>query len=75
MICRWLSQGGRLEQIVLATEVYEPIRRGANDHRVSPYHIRTLARAACDGCKPITSTSTTASGRPADAFGDILHPM
>ena len=44
IIGRWLAQGGRREQIVLATKVYGDMGNGPNDHRLSAYHIRR----ACD---------------------------
>lgn len=40
IIGRWLDQGGRREQIVLATKVYQPMGLGPNDRRLSAYHIR-----------------------------------
>jgi len=41
IIGRWLSQGGgRREKIVLATKVYGRMGNGANDQRLSAYHIR-----------------------------------
>ncbi|MDZ8222381.1 aldo/keto reductase [Nostoc sp. ChiVER01] len=40
IIGRWLSQGGRREQIVLATKVYQPMGNGPNDRHLSAYHIR-----------------------------------
>ena len=40
IIGRWLAQGGRREQIVLATKVYQPMGTGPNDRRLSAYHIR-----------------------------------
>lgn len=40
IIGRWLAQGGRREQIVLATKVYQPMETGPNDRRLSAYHIR-----------------------------------
>jgi aryl-alcohol dehydrogenase-like predicted oxidoreductase len=44
IIGRWLAQGGRREQIVLATKVYGPMGDGKNDRGLSAYHIRQ----ACD---------------------------
>jgi aryl-alcohol dehydrogenase-like predicted oxidoreductase len=44
IIGRWLAQGGRREQIVLATKVYGPMGEGKNDRGLSAYHIRR----ACD---------------------------
>ena len=44
VIGRWLAQGGRREQIVLATKVFGPMGDGVNDRGVSAYHIRR----ACD---------------------------
>src|SRR5689334_21026973 len=44
IIGRWLAQGGRREQIVLATKVYGPMGEGKNDRGLSAYHIRQ----ACD---------------------------
>ena len=41
IIGRWLAQGGRREQIVLATKVYQPMGKGVNDRGLSAYHIRT----------------------------------
>ncbi|MEZ4861992.1 MAG: aldo/keto reductase [Caldilineaceae bacterium] len=40
IIGRWLAQGGRREQIVLATKVYGAMGEGVNDRGVSAYHIR-----------------------------------
>ncbi len=40
IIGRWLAQGGRREQIVLATKVYGPMGEGQNDRGLSAYHIR-----------------------------------
>jgi aryl-alcohol dehydrogenase-like predicted oxidoreductase len=46
IIGRWFAQGGaRRERIVLATKVYGGMGDGANDRRLSAYHIR----AACEG--------------------------
>jgi aryl-alcohol dehydrogenase-like predicted oxidoreductase len=44
IIGRWLAQGGRRDQIVLATKVYGPMGDGQNDRGLSAYHIRK----ACD---------------------------
>jgi len=45
IIGRWLAHGGgRRERIVLATKVYGAMGEGANDRRLSAYHIRQ----ACD---------------------------
>ena len=40
IIGRWLAQGGRREQIVLSTKVYQPMGTGVNDRGLSAYHIR-----------------------------------
>jgi aryl-alcohol dehydrogenase-like predicted oxidoreductase len=40
IIGRWLAQGGRREQIVLATKVYGAMGEGQNDRGLSAYHIR-----------------------------------
>jgi aryl-alcohol dehydrogenase-like predicted oxidoreductase len=40
IIGRWLAQGRRREQIVLATKVYQPMGTGPNDRHLSSYHIR-----------------------------------
>jgi aryl-alcohol dehydrogenase-like predicted oxidoreductase len=41
IIGRWFAQGGgRREQVVLATKVYQPMGTGPNDRRLSAYHIR-----------------------------------
>ncbi len=40
IIGRWLAQGGRREQIVLATKVYGAMGAGQNDRGLSAYHIR-----------------------------------
>ena len=40
IIGRWLAQGGRREQIVLATKLYGPMGDGPNDRGLSAYHIR-----------------------------------
>jgi aryl-alcohol dehydrogenase-like predicted oxidoreductase len=45
IIGRWLAQGGRREQIVLATKVYGKMGEGPNDRRLSAYQIRS----ACEG--------------------------
>jgi len=44
IIGRWLVQGGRRDQIVLATKLYQPMGYGPNDRHLSAYHIRR----ACD---------------------------
>ena len=44
IIGRWLAQGGRREQIVLATKVYNAMGDGPNDRGLSAYHIKK----ACD---------------------------
>jgi aryl-alcohol dehydrogenase-like predicted oxidoreductase len=44
IIGRWLAQGGgRREQIVLATKVYQPMGTGPNDKYLSAYKIRKAA--------------------------------
>ncbi|MEO7913005.1 MAG: aldo/keto reductase [Roseiflexaceae bacterium] len=40
IIGRWLAQGGRREQIVLATKLYGAMGDGQNDRGLSAYHIR-----------------------------------
>lgn len=40
IIGRWLAQGGRREQIVLATKVFGQMGPGVNDRGLSAYHIR-----------------------------------
>src|ERR671938_82938 len=40
IIGRWLAQGGRREQIVLATKVYNKMGEGPNERGLSAYHIR-----------------------------------
>jgi aryl-alcohol dehydrogenase-like predicted oxidoreductase len=40
IIGRWLDQGRKRDQIVLATKVYQPMGLGPNDRRLSAYHIR-----------------------------------
>lgn len=40
IIGHWLNQGGRRDNIVLATKVYQPMGPGPNDRRLSAYHIR-----------------------------------
>jgi aryl-alcohol dehydrogenase-like predicted oxidoreductase len=40
IIGNWLAQGGRREQIVLATKVYNRMGDGPNDRGLSAYHIR-----------------------------------
>ncbi len=40
IIGRWLAQGKRREQIVLATKVYGAMGEGQNDRGLSAYHIR-----------------------------------
>ncbi len=40
IIGRWLAQGSRRDQIVLATKVYGKMGDGMNDRRLSAYHIR-----------------------------------
>ena len=40
IIGRWLAQGGRREQIVLATKVFGQAGPGVNDRGLSAYHIR-----------------------------------
>jgi aryl-alcohol dehydrogenase-like predicted oxidoreductase len=44
IVGRWLAQGGRREQIVLATKVYGEMGVSPNQGRLSAYHIRR----ACD---------------------------
>jgi aryl-alcohol dehydrogenase-like predicted oxidoreductase len=39
IVGRWLAQGGRREQIVLATKVYGTMGDGPNDRGLSAYHI------------------------------------
>jgi len=46
IIGRWLAQGGRRDQIVLATKVYQPMDLGPNDRRLSAYHIRRACEAS-----------------------------
>lgn len=40
IIGRWLAQGGRRDQIVLATKVYGRMGERENERRLSAYHIR-----------------------------------
>ncbi|MEZ4674063.1 MAG: aldo/keto reductase [Caldilineaceae bacterium] len=40
IIGRWLAQGGRRDQIVLATKLYGAMGDGVNDQGLSAYHIR-----------------------------------
>src|SRR2546422_10090451 len=41
IVGRWLAQGGgRRDRIVLATKVYRRMGEGANDRRLSAWHIR-----------------------------------
>ncbi len=40
IIGRWLAQGGKRDEIVLATKVYQPMGLGPNDRRLSARHIR-----------------------------------
>ena len=40
IIGRWLAQGGRRDQIVLATKVFGKMGEGPNDRGLSAYHIR-----------------------------------
>jgi aryl-alcohol dehydrogenase-like predicted oxidoreductase len=40
IIGRWLAQGDRRDQIVLATKVYGAMGEGVNDRGLSAYHIR-----------------------------------
>lgn len=40
IIGRWLDQGGRRDQIVLATKVYGNMGSGPNEQHLSAYHIR-----------------------------------
>ena len=44
IIGRWFAQGGRREQVVIATKVNGRMGTGPNDRRLSAYHIRR----ACD---------------------------
>lgn len=47
LIGKWLSQGGgRRESIVLATKVFGPMGKGANDGGLSAYHIRNGCEAS-----------------------------
>ena len=50
VIGRWLAQGGRRDQIVLATKVYGPMGEGVNDRGLSAYHIR---KACEDSAAPV----------------------
>jgi aryl-alcohol dehydrogenase-like predicted oxidoreductase len=43
---RWLQHGGRRDDIVLATKVYQPMGLGPNDRRLSAYHIRRACEAS-----------------------------
>lgn len=45
IVGRWLEQGGRRDNIVLATKVYGVMGDGPNDRRLSAYHIKQ----ACEG--------------------------
>lgn len=45
IVGRWLAQGGRRDQIVLATKVFGGMGEGPNERRLSAYHIRQ----ACEG--------------------------
>ncbi len=40
IVGRWLAQGGRREQIVLATKVYGKMGEGVNEQKLSAYHIK-----------------------------------
>ena len=40
LIGKWLAQGNRRENIVLATKVFVPMGNGPNDRGLSAYHIR-----------------------------------
>ncbi|KAB8145915.1 aldo/keto reductase [Chloroflexia bacterium SDU3-3] len=40
IIGRWFAQGGRRDQVVIATKVYGKMGDGPNDLRLSAYHIR-----------------------------------
>ncbi len=44
IIGRWFAQGGRREQVVIATKVNGRMGTGPNDRRLSAYHVRR----ACD---------------------------
>lgn len=47
IIGRWLARGGgRRDQIVLATKLYQPMGLGPNDRRLSAYHIRRACEAS-----------------------------
>ncbi|MBN1401050.1 MAG: aldo/keto reductase, partial [Anaerolineae bacterium] len=46
LIGRWLAQGGRREQIVLATKVFGPMGPGVNNRGLSAYHIRRGCEAS-----------------------------
>src|SRR5262249_9946517 len=45
IVGRWLSQGGRRDQVVIATKVFGRMGKGPNEQRLSAHHIR----AACEG--------------------------
>jgi NDP-hexose C3-ketoreductase / dTDP-4-oxo-2-deoxy-alpha-D-pentos-2-ene 2,3-reductase len=45
IVGRWLAQGGRRDQVVVATKVFGRMGKGPNDQRLSARHIR----AACEG--------------------------
>jgi len=68
IIGRWLAQGGRREQIVLATKVYQPMGKGVNDRGLSAYHIRkacedSLRRLQTDHID-LYHRCTTSTARP-----------
>ena len=46
VIGRWLQRSGRRDEIVLATKVYQPMGLGANDRRLSAYHLRQACEAS-----------------------------
>jgi len=46
IIGRWLAQGGRRDQVVVATKLYQPMGTGPNDRRLSAYHVRRACEAS-----------------------------
>ena len=46
IIGRWLSASGKRDEIILATKLYQPMGFGANDRRLSAFHIKRACEAS-----------------------------
>ncbi|MFM9455821.1 aldo/keto reductase [Streptomyces europaeiscabiei] len=61
---RWLKRGGRRDDIVLATKVYQPMGLGPNDRRLSAYHIRRACEASLRRLQTESVRAQAHSARP-----------